>query len=255
MHPRSYEHVLGRREAEFRERFEGDHDDVAEYLSIRDSARHLPTRDELEPEKIEELGREKEIIKRRLARLCAASPRIREFLDANVASYRGNVGDPASFDALHALLEEQVYRLAYWRVASEEINYRRFFDVTELAGLRTEDPHVFDAAHALIFRWVGEGGVTGLRIDHPDGLADPLGYFRRLQENLFLQACRRRLESGGSRRRLVARPRPDPRAISSGPRPGSGLPARPALPGRGREDPQPGRAPAGGLAHRRDGRL
>ncbi len=197
LHPRSYGLVLGRHEPEFRGPFEGDDDDVAEFLSIRDSARHLPMRDELEPEKIEELRREKEVIKRRLARLCAASSRIRKSLDADVASYRGNVGDPASFDALHGLLEEQVYRLACWRVASEEINYRRFFDVTELAGLRTEDPHVFDAAHALIFRWVVEGGVTGLRVDHPDGLADPLGYFRKLQEELFLQACRRRLESAG----------------------------------------------------------
>jgi (1->4)-alpha-D-glucan 1-alpha-D-glucosylmutase len=91
------------------------------------------------------------------------------------------------------LLEEQVYRLAFWRVAADEINYRRFFDINDLAGVRVEEPDVFEFVHSLIFRWIDEGGVTGLRIDHLDGLADPLGYFRRLQESLFLRACRRRL--------------------------------------------------------------
>ncbi len=109
-----------------------------------------------------------------------------------MAEFRGSPGDAHSFDPLHRLLEQQVYRLSYWRVASEEINYRRFFDINDLAGLRTEDPRVFEATHARIFRWIAEGGVTGLRIDHPDGLADPAGYLRRLQERLFLHACHER---------------------------------------------------------------
>jgi (1->4)-alpha-D-glucan 1-alpha-D-glucosylmutase len=83
--------------------------------------------------------------------------------------------------ALHRLLERQHYRLAFWRVASDEINYRRFFEITDLAALRQEDKAVFEATHALIRKLAAEPGVDGLRIDHPDGLADPEQYFERLQ--------------------------------------------------------------------------
>ncbi len=148
---------------------------------------------------LERVAFEKEVIKRRLRRLVAESRRIASYLEATAAEFRGTEGDAPSFDALHGLLEEQVYRLSYWRVASEEINYRRFFDINDLAGLRTEDPRVFEATHARIFRWIAEGGVTGLRIDHPDGLADPAGYFRRIQERLFLRACHDRYRSEGDR--------------------------------------------------------
>jgi (1->4)-alpha-D-glucan 1-alpha-D-glucosylmutase len=200
MEPRSYSQILGRRADEFLARFDHDEDDVLEYLSILDAIKHLPSRRARDPNLIERVRREKEAIKRRIHRLCAESSLLRAFLDENLASLQGKEGDPASFDALHRLLEDQVFRLAYWRVASEEINYRRFFDVTELAGLRTEDPKVFELIHSLILRWVREGGVTGLRIDHPDGLADPLGYFRRLQERLFLQSCHKRLAEEGNER-------------------------------------------------------
>jgi len=93
----------------------------------------------------------------------------------------GVPGQPRSFDALHELLESQAYRLAYWRTAAHEINYRRFFDINTLAGLRVEDPVVFDAIHARLACLLKEGRVTGLRIDHPDGLYDPAKYFAMLQ--------------------------------------------------------------------------
>ena len=83
---------------------------------------------------------------------------------------------------LAELLERQHYRLAYWRVADEELNYRRFFDVGTLVAVRVERPEVFEATHALIFELMDAGLIDGLRIDHPDGLADPRGYFRRLDE-------------------------------------------------------------------------
>ena len=83
---------------------------------------------------------------------------------------------------LHKILEQQHYRLAYWRVASDEINYRRFFEITDLAGVRQEDRTVFEATHGLILRLAKKGGVDGLRIDHPDGLSDPQQYLERLQE-------------------------------------------------------------------------
>src|SRR5205823_9948195 len=79
------------------------------------------------------------------------------------------------------------YRLAYWRVASEEINYRRFFDVNTLAAVRMERPEVFAAAHQLIFRLLCEGKAHGLRIDHPDGLLNPAEYFQRLQDEYRVQ--------------------------------------------------------------------
>ncbi|WNV84326.1 malto-oligosyltrehalose synthase [Umezawaea sp. Da 62-37] len=82
----------------------------------------------------------------------------------------------------HRLPVSDHYRLVHWRRANEELNYRRFFDITTLAAVRVEDPEVFDATHDEVLRWVAAGQVTGLRVDHPDGLADPGGYFRRLKE-------------------------------------------------------------------------
>lgn len=101
--------------------------------------------------------------------------------DAFLNEINGRPGEARSFQKLDSLLERQHYRLAYWRAASEEINYRRFFDVTELAAVRMEVPEVFQAAHELVFEWVRSGSVTGLRIDHPDGLRDPRQYLERLQ--------------------------------------------------------------------------
>ena len=83
---------------------------------------------------------------------------------------------------MHQLIEAQAYRLSYWRTAAEEINYRRFFDINTLAAIRVELPEVFEATHQLLWRLVERGAVTGLRIDHPDGLYDPRGYFTQLQE-------------------------------------------------------------------------
>ena len=224
LRPRSYATVLDCRPEEFVDRF-GEDDDALEYLSIRDAADRLPSCRFCERSEVDQIRREKEVIKARIQRLCERSPRIRDFLDETVASFKGKQGDARSFDGLHELLEDQVYRLASWRVASEEINYRRFFDVTELAGIRIEDPEVFDHVHRLIFQWVARGGVTGLRVDHPDGLADPLAYFDRLQEQLFLVAARNRVDADalGDRdradvdRRIVDRYR---KALASGDDPG-----------------------------------
>ena len=106
------------------------------------------------------------------------------WIDERVALLNGRAGEAASFDALHALIERQPWRLAYWRVGADEVNYRRFFEVSTLAAIRMEDPDIFAESHATILRWVGEGKITGLRVDHPDGLAEPRQYFERLQ-----QAC------------------------------------------------------------------
>ena len=110
----------------------------------------------------------------------ASDPGVRDALDAAVAALNGTPGLPETFQALHQLLEDQAYRLAYWRVASSEINYRRFFDINQLAGLRMEQGEVFEATHRLLLRLIAEGKVQGVRLDHIDGMYDPRGYCQRL---------------------------------------------------------------------------
>ena len=114
-------------------------------------------------------------------RAARREPALHRAIERAVEVLNGIEGRPESFGPLHDLLEKQAYRLAYWRVASSDVNYRRFFDIDSLAGLRVEERDVFDASHALIFRLVRDGRVHGLRVDHIDGLADPEGYVDALQ--------------------------------------------------------------------------
>jgi len=150
--------------------------------SLMASLGHLPPRDTRDAEQRNERHRDKEVHKASLARLVRELPPLAAAIEQALVMLNGDVQRRSSFDALDALIEAQAYRLAYWRVAADEINYRRFFDINELAALRMEEPQVFDAAHRLILDLVATGRVDGLRIDHPDGLFDPAGYFRRLQE-------------------------------------------------------------------------
>jgi (1->4)-alpha-D-glucan 1-alpha-D-glucosylmutase len=154
----------------------------AELQSILTALEYLPKRTETDPKRIAERAREKEIIKRRLERRCAEAPQVQQAIEKALAQINGTPGDPRSFDKLDELLNAQSYRLAFWRVAAEEINYRRFFDVNDLAAIRVELPKVFDAIHRLVLELVSTGAVTGLRIDHPDGLYLPREYFVKLQQ-------------------------------------------------------------------------
>jgi len=155
---------------------------VLELLSIATGLDHLPPFTSTNPELIEERQREKEVLRERLARLADGSPVIRAHLARAVTAFNGIPGDPDSFTPLHELLEAQAYRLAYWRVAGHEINYRRFFDINDLAGLRMERPAVFADTHQLLADLVRHGAVQGIRVDHPDGLFDPEEYFERLAD-------------------------------------------------------------------------
>jgi (1->4)-alpha-D-glucan 1-alpha-D-glucosylmutase len=170
--PRSWSRVLGHRLDELQARLGSEHPELAELKSLLAWLATLPPG--VGGEAPDGGGA-------RLAALLARAPAVRVFVEDNVAIFNGTPGDPPSFDLLDALLGEQAYRLAYWRVAGEEINYRRFFDINELAAIRMEDPEVFAETHRLVFRLVGRGVVTGLRVDHPDGLYAPAEYFRRLQ--------------------------------------------------------------------------
>jgi (1->4)-alpha-D-glucan 1-alpha-D-glucosylmutase len=124
---------------------------------------------------------EADALKQRIAGAVAESPGLRVAIERAVTLINGTPGLPESFGTLHRILEAQAYRAAHWRVAASDINYRRFFDINALAGLRIEEPEVFARAHEMVFRLVREGRVNGLRIDHIDGLADPAGYVRALQ--------------------------------------------------------------------------
>jgi (1->4)-alpha-D-glucan 1-alpha-D-glucosylmutase len=120
-------------------------------------------------------------LKRRLAG-AARDPAVAGAITAALRQFRGRPDEPASWRRLHRLLDAQAYRIAYWRVAAEEINYRRFFNINELAALRMESPHLFEATHRLLFRLIAEGVVGGVRIDHIDGLYDPRRYCEQLAE-------------------------------------------------------------------------
>ena len=152
--------------------------------TLRRAFGELPDKHEPTAEQIGERHEEKETRKRALAQLYAADPVVAAAIEAGVRSFAGNPNEPVSFDALHELLETQAYRLAYWRVASDDINYRRFFDVNSLGALRVENEAVFETTHELLLELVGQGKIDGLRVDHPDGLYDPAGYFNRLQQRV-----------------------------------------------------------------------
>jgi len=156
-------------------------DFYAEFQSILTALEYLPKRTETNPQRIAERVREKEIVKRRLERRCEEAPQVQQAIEKAMRQINGTPGDARSFDALDELLNAQSYRLAFWRVAAEEINYRRFFDINDLAAIRMELPEVFEATHQLVLDLVRAGAVTGLRIDHPDGLYLPQEYFEKLQ--------------------------------------------------------------------------
>ena len=179
--PKEYPAILGKQSDRLVQALGAENQDLLELQSLMAGFGHLPGRTEATAEKRAERNRDKEIHKRRLAALCAQSAAILNFVQENVQGLNGTAGDSRSFDELHELIKTQVFRLAYWRVASDEINYRRFFDINDLACLRMEDPQVFETTHRLVLELVREGKVNGLRVDHPDGLFDPAQYFERLQ--------------------------------------------------------------------------
>jgi (1->4)-alpha-D-glucan 1-alpha-D-glucosylmutase len=190
--PRTYDTILAHALAELEQTLGAEEPDLLEFQSILTAVRNLPDHSQTEPDKVAELYRENEVIKRRLDDLTARSSAVRQLIERQVVRYNGTAGDPSSFDLLDILLDHQCYRLSYWRVAPDEINYRRFFDINDLAALSMERDEVFTTAHALVLRLLAEGKIQGLRIDHPDGLYDPAQYFKRLQAG-FVLACARQV--------------------------------------------------------------
>ncbi|MBV9924098.1 MAG: malto-oligosyltrehalose synthase, partial [Acidobacteria bacterium] len=161
-----------------------------ELESILTALEHLPPRTETDPARLRERRREKEVIRRRLSTLVKESNDIRAAVHDALARLNGAQGQPESFDQLEELVSRQAYRLSFWRVAADEINYRRFFDVNDLAALRVEERPVFAAVHEVVLRLVRQGLITGLRVDHVDGLLDPSKYLKDLQRESAAGAAR-----------------------------------------------------------------
>ncbi len=195
--PKTYDRILALGLEDLKATMPAEDPHLLELESILTAVQHLPERNETDPSSVAERQREKEIIKGRIRKLLDESPELAVGIDANLQHLNGDPGQPDSFDDLETLLNVQAYRLANWRSASDEINYRRFFDVNELAALCTEESQVFEDSHAFLLDLLAEGKVDGLRIDHVDGLFDPLEYLWRLQEGYVRKIIRNTLLGDG----------------------------------------------------------
>ena len=170
-------------------RDDGESDSHAVVSSLLDAFRRLPPRNETGDAARRARTRDAAVYKRTLARLAARHEWLAQWIAACVQRLNGQAGEAATFDALDALIAKQAYRLADWRVASDDVNYRRFFDVNTLAALRMERAEVFNATHQKVMHWLQDGWLAALRIDHPDGLSDPQQYFEQLQRRHAQQAA------------------------------------------------------------------
>ncbi|MFC5863301.1 malto-oligosyltrehalose synthase [Acidicapsa dinghuensis] len=164
--PRSLATVLMRTARQMR-------DDTLGFLA--DSLARLPAPDLNDPALVQDRHRDKNAVYGLLKRLCVEKPELMQAIEATLSSINADI------DALDEILDQQNYRLAYWRTADQELGYRRFFDINTLVGVRVERQHVFDATHYRIFQWLDQGVLDGVRTDHPDGLRDPQQYFARLR--------------------------------------------------------------------------
>lgn len=182
INPNAYPSILNHRLSVLETRLGKSNPAFLEYQSIMSALEHLPIEVRDNFARKEERARERTIALNRLSVLCVQTPEILTFIEENVLDHQPRNDDPTRLNRLHRLLEQQAYRLSNWRVASDEINYRRFFDVNDLVAVRVEDARVFKDTHDLVMDLVGRGLVSGLRIDHPDGLYDPAAYFQSLQE-------------------------------------------------------------------------
>jgi (1->4)-alpha-D-glucan 1-alpha-D-glucosylmutase len=163
---------------ELRDRLESGHPDLVKIFGVLYAIKNLPTIETME-DRYDQIR----FIKQMLWDLYETSDEIRNFMNRNLEIFNGQKGIPESYTLLDHLLAEQSFRLLFWKVATEEINYRRFFNVNDLISLRIEDPTVFQDIHSLLFQLLEREWITGLRIDHVDGLYDPTGYLKNLRHS------------------------------------------------------------------------
>ncbi|MBE9125793.1 malto-oligosyltrehalose synthase [Coleofasciculus sp. LEGE 07081] len=175
----SYIQVLTHELGQLRQKLGRKHPDFVKLLGALYALKYIPSGEE---------GRERydqiTFIKGMVWELWSENPDIREFIQESIKIFNGEPGNPESFNLLESLLAEQFFRLSYWKVGNEELNYRRFFTVNDLISMRVEDERVFEHNHSLIFKLIDTQEFTGLRIDHIDGLYDPAQYLHRLRERV-----------------------------------------------------------------------
>src|SRR5216684_2681567 len=182
--PRSYHEILNHRVDRLKETLGGDSPTYHEYSGILASLSQIANLDRRSGESAADRRLRFEAARNRLWDLAKSSKAISDFVEDNLREQNGIPNDPASVNSLQRLLAEQNYKLAYWQNLNESINYRRFFTIADLVGVRVEDPVVFEATHGSLCRLISKGPFTGLRVDHIDGLRDPLAYLIKLQERL-----------------------------------------------------------------------
>ena len=170
-----FTHDLGR----LKNSLGSDHSDFTKLLGIVYLLKNLPAQEENR-----ERHAQMTFAKRMLWELYSTSEHIKRFIDTNISIFNGDPKSPLSFNLLDKLLSEQHFRLSFWKVATEEINYRRFFNINGLISLKIEDDTVFHHTHSLIFTLLKEGKFSGLRIDHIDGLFDPTRYLEELRKEV-----------------------------------------------------------------------
>ena len=188
LYVKSYSLVVSHRLSALEAALGADHAILRQLRQLVEAMECLPPCTSANAKKVQKIRREQQAIQEEFWHLVNTSPEIKAFLSENVALFNGKKGNPRSFDLLDKLLSQQAYQLAFWKTALEEVNYRRFFDISDLIGVRVEELPVFQATHTMIFQLARKGKVTGLRIDHIDGLYDPLDYLRRLQHHLAPKA-------------------------------------------------------------------
>lgn len=198
VNPVTYPSILARVHTALNGEIDADDIDALELESIITAFDRLDVAGENEPmsEAVEARHREQTVTMRRLADLIERNNLIRESLESVIAQLNGTAGFAASFDELDNLLMQQPYRLSFWRVASEEINYRRFFAINTLAAIRQESREVFAASHELLMELLVSGAIDGVRFDHPDGLWDPERYFHDFQVAFTREAVRKEIGVG-----------------------------------------------------------
>lgn len=175
----SYYRLLTYDLGRLRARLDRAHPHFVKFLGVLYLLKYIPSGEEGQ-ERYDQIS----FIKQMLWELWNGSPEVREFIEENICIFNGEVGSPESFDLMDSLLDEQFFRLSYWKVGNEELNYRRFFTINDLISLRIEDAKVFEFTHELILKLVAEEKISGLRIDHIDGLYDPAQYLHRLRERV-----------------------------------------------------------------------
>jgi (1->4)-alpha-D-glucan 1-alpha-D-glucosylmutase len=182
--PRSYHAILNLHVDLLKQVLGEDAPAYHEYSGILASVQELASADRRSAETAADRRLRFEASRDRLKSLVTSSNEVVRLVEENVSEINGKEGDPASFGFLQRLLAEQNYKLAFWQNLNESINYRRFFTIADLVGVRVEDPLVFEATHGYILRLVSKNPFAGLRVDHIDGLRDPFAYLNKLQERL-----------------------------------------------------------------------